>query len=60
MAEIIGAVVIITVLVMVQLYLFLDDNIDGGTKILMGIMIFFTAVIAGLINFLLNLGSIGI
>lgn len=60
MVEIIGAAVIITVLVIAQLYIFLDDNVDGGTKIMMGMTFFFTVIIVELINFLLNFNPIGI
>lgn len=60
MAEIVGAVVIITTLVIFQLYMFLIDVIDSGAKIMMGLTIFFTVIIVQLINFLLNFNPIGI
>lgn len=54
MFEIIVSVVVITVLVMFFIYMFLSDDLDSDTKIMMGISIFFTTVIISLIHFLLN------
>jgi multisubunit Na+/H+ antiporter MnhC subunit len=54
MFEIIVSVVVITVLVMFFIYMFLSDDLDSGTRIMMGISIFFTAIILSLLCFLLN------
>lgn len=54
MFEIIVSVVVITVLVMFFIYMFLSDILDDGTRIMMGISIFFTTVIVSLLCFLLN------
>ena len=52
MFEIIVSVVVITVLVMFFIYMFLSDGLDSGTRIMMGISIFFTTVIVSLLWFL--------
>lgn len=54
MFEIIVSVVVITVLVMFFIYMFLSDILDDDTRIMMGISIFFTAIIVSLLCFLLN------
>lgn len=54
MFEIIVSVVVITVLVMFFIYMFLSDILDDGTRIMMGISIFFTTVIVSLLYYLFN------
>lgn len=54
MFEIIVSVVVITVLVMFYIYMFLADILDDGTRIMMGISIFFTTVIVSLLYYLFN------
>ena len=54
MFEIIVSVVVITVLVMFFIYMFLSDDLDSGTRIMMGISIFFTTVIVSLLYYLFN------
>lgn len=54
MFEIIVSVVVITVLVMFFIYMFLSDILDDGTRIMMGISIFFTTVIVSLLYCLFN------
>lgn len=54
MGEIIFSVIIITVLTMIFIYMFLADSIDTGTKVFIGISIFFTTIIMSLLSFILN------
>lgn len=54
MGEIIFSVIIITVLTMIFIYMFLTDSIDTGTKVFIGISIFFTTIIMSLLSFILN------
>lgn len=54
MFEIIFSVIIITVLTTVYIYMFSTDSIDTGTKVFIGISIFFTTIIMSLLSFILN------
>lgn len=54
MFEIIVSVVVITALVMFYIYMFLADILDDGTRIMMGIPIFFTTAIVSLLYYLFN------